>query len=75
MDADQRGSAVSANYFHTDLHGLPDFGVPYNPVAGAPVTSLGVPRQTYYGFIDRDFQNAQQDIATLITQLSSSPTM
>src|SRR3984885_417761 len=58
---------VSANYFHTDLHGLPDFGVPYNSVAGAPVTSLGVPRQTYYGFTDRDFQKAQQDVATLIT--------
>ena len=59
--------SVSANYFHTDLHGLPDFGVPYNPVAGAPVTSLGVPRQTYYGFTGRDFQKAQQDVGTLIT--------
>ncbi len=56
---------VSANYVHTDLTGLPDFGVPYNTVAGAPVTSLGVPRDTYYGFVNRDFQNAQQDIATL----------
>src|SRR5215470_8197562 len=38
---------VWANYIHTDLHGLPDFGVPYNNIAGAPVTSLGVPRQTW----------------------------
>ena len=30
---------VWANYIHTNLHGLPDFGVPYNNVAGAPVTS------------------------------------
>ncbi len=48
--------SLSANYIHTDLHGLPDFGVPYNTVAGAPVTSVGVPRQTYYGFVNRDFQ-------------------
>src|SRR3984957_996366 len=54
-----------ANYIHTNLHGLPDFGVPYNNVAGAPVTSVGVPRQTYYGFVDRDFQVATQDIGTI----------
>ena len=66
MDADQRSSSVSANYIHTNLSGLPDFGVPYNTVAGAPVTSVGVPRDTYYGFVNRDFQNAQQDIGTLI---------
>ena len=56
---------LSANYIHTNLHGLPDFGVPYNTVAGAPVTSVGVPRQTYYGFVDRDFQVATQDIGTI----------
>jgi catecholate siderophore receptor len=56
---------LSANYVHTYLNGLPDFGVPYNPVAGAPVTSLGVPRDTYYGLVNRDFQIAQQDIGTL----------
>jgi catecholate siderophore receptor len=59
---------LSANYIHTYLNGLPDFGVPYNTVAGAPVTSVGVPRQTYYGFVNRDFQIAQQDIGTLIGQ-------
>ncbi len=57
--------SLSANYIHTNLNGLPDFGVPYNTVAGAPVTSLGVPRETYYGFVNRDFQIAQQDIGTL----------
>ena len=60
---------LSANYIHTNLHGLPDFGVPYNTVAGAPVTSVGVPRQTYYGFVDRDFQVATQDIGTLTSEL------
>jgi catecholate siderophore receptor len=60
---------LSGNYIHTDLSGLPDFGVPYNTVAGAPVTSLGVPRETYYGFVNRDFQIAQQDIGTLTGDL------
>jgi catecholate siderophore receptor len=57
---------LSANYIHSNLHGLPDFGVPYNPVAHLPVTSLGVPRDTYYGFTDRDFQKTTQDMGTVI---------
>jgi catecholate siderophore receptor len=56
---------VTANFFHTYLWGLPDFGVPYNNVLGAPVTSLGVPRDEYYGFVNRDFTRAQQDIGTV----------
>ncbi len=56
---------VTANYIHTDLHSLPDFGVPYDRVAQLPVTSVGVPRDTYYGFVNRDFQNTQQDIGTV----------
>ena len=27
---------VTANYVHTNLWSLPDFGVPYNNVEGAP---------------------------------------
>lgn len=56
---------VKANYIHTTLWSLPDFGVPYDTVAGGPVTSFGVPRNTYYGFVNRDFQKVQQDIATV----------
>jgi catecholate siderophore receptor len=56
---------VKANYIHTDLWGLPDFGVPYDTVAKLPVTSLGVPSSTYYGFVNRDFQEARQDIGTI----------
>jgi catecholate siderophore receptor len=56
---------VTANYVHTYLWSLPDFGVPYNSVLGAPVTSLGVARNTYYGVVNRDFQNVQQDFGTV----------
>jgi catecholate siderophore receptor len=56
---------VTANYIHTEFNSLPDFGVPYDTFAKAPVTSVGVPRDTYYGFLNRDFQKAQQDIGTI----------
>ena len=56
---------VKAGYSHTRLWGLPDFGVPYNQVAGRPVTDGDVPRSTYYGIINRDYTNATQDIGTL----------
>jgi len=56
---------VTANYVHTNLWSLPDFGVPYNNLLGAPVTSLGVPRDTYYGFVNRDFQKVTQDFGTV----------
>jgi catecholate siderophore receptor len=56
---------LTANYSHTDMWGLPDFGVPSNEVTREPVTESGVPRDTYYGAINRDFTKAAQDIGTL----------
>ena len=56
---------VKGNYSHTNRYGLPDFGVPYNTVAKAPVTSNAVARNTYYGIINRDFTSSIQDMATL----------
>ena len=55
---------ITANYVHTDLNALPDFGVPYNKPALAPWTDTGVSRDTFYGFVNRDFQKTQQDIGT-----------
>ena len=60
-----RDFTLTASYVHTYLWGLPDFGVPYDTFAKLPVTSVGVPRDTFYGFINRDFQVAQQDIGTI----------
>jgi catecholate siderophore receptor len=59
---------VEANYIHTNLWGTPDFGVPYDVQALQPVTSVGIPRQTYYGFVNRDFQKVQQDFGTVIAE-------
>jgi catecholate siderophore receptor len=58
---------MTANYSHSYLWGLPDFGVPTDQVTREPVTSsdLGVPRNIYYGAVNRDFTKASQDIGTL----------
>ncbi|WP_441239275.1 TonB-dependent receptor [Bradyrhizobium sp. 930_D9_N1_4] len=55
---------ITTNYVHTDLSGLPDFGVPYYKQGNVPVTSAGIPRGTWYGFLNRDFQAARQDFGT-----------
>ncbi|HEX9209804.1 MAG TPA: TonB-dependent receptor [Bradyrhizobium sp.] len=55
---------ITTNYVHTDLSGLPDFGVPYYKQGNVPVTSAGIPRGTWYGFLNRDFQTARQDFGT-----------
>ena len=60
---------ITGSYFHTRLDSLPDFGVPFyrGTVAGQlvgnlrPATSSFLPRDTYYGFVNRDFQRTQQD--------------
>ena len=64
---------VLANYIHTDLHGIPDFGVPWDRVNNRPVTESGVPRDTWYGSYYRDFQKARQDIGTTQLELKITP--
>jgi catecholate siderophore receptor len=56
---------ITTNYVHTDLSGLPDFGVPWYRQGNTPVTEAGIPRQNWYGFVNRDFQTARQDFGTL----------
>ena len=86
---------VTADYVHTDIHGLPDFGVPYyrpNPrirpakpvhgrrtipfatTAGGPYPSFGgSDRNTFYGFVNRDFFSVHQDIATINIEVQVTP--
>ncbi len=59
------GVLLTANYSHTHLWGLPDFGVAYDQVNRTPVTSEGVSRNTYYGIVNRDFTRTTQDLGTL----------
>nr|WP_279598184.1 TonB-dependent siderophore receptor [Methylobacterium sp. J-026] len=66
------GWTFNANYFHTDLNSLPDFGVPFNVQSRRPFTESIVPRDTYYGFVNRDFYRVQQDIGTLVSEYAPS---
>lgn len=56
---------LTADYAHTYLSGLPDFGVPYDLSKERPVTEGIVPRNTYYGIVNRDFTKTTQNIGTL----------
>jgi catecholate siderophore receptor len=69
---------VTADYVHTDLHGLPDFGVPYyrpstTSTAGGPFPDYGVNRNNFYGFVNRDFFEVHQDLATINTEVKVTP--
>ena len=77
---------VTANYIHTDIHGLPDFGVPYfrpgstgvggqvfTTTAGGPSPDFGINRNNFYGFANRDFFSVHQDIATVNTEVQITP--
>jgi catecholate siderophore receptor len=69
---------VTANYIHTNLHGLPDFGVPYYrpstaSTAGGPFPDFGVNRRNFYGFANRDYSNITQDIGTVNAEVVISP--
>lgn len=64
---------VLANYIHTDLRGIPDFGVPWDRANNRPVTESGVPRDTWYGSLFRDFQKVKQDIGTAQLEVKLTP--
>jgi len=64
---------VTLGYYHYQTDDLPDSGIPYNnPFStGANVARNGdgqpvkVPRGTYYGLVDRDYQKTQADAGTI----------
>ena len=69
---------LTAGYIHTELHGLPDFGVPYYrpstaSTAGGPFPDFGVNRNNFYGFVNRDFYRVGQDIGTINGEVQITP--
>jgi catecholate siderophore receptor len=76
---------VTADYVHTDIHGMPDFGVPYlrtgptnaagqyTTTAGGPAPEFGANRDNFYGFLNRDFFEVRQDLATVNTEVKITP--
>ncbi|HET7887522.1 MAG TPA: TonB-dependent receptor plug domain-containing protein, partial [Bradyrhizobium sp.] len=78
---------ITTDYVQSDLHGIPDFGVPYyrpgattsssnqkfGTTAGGPYPDYGVNRDNFYGFVYRDFFQVQQDIGTVNTEVKLTP--
>ena len=61
------------SYYHMESSEIPDTGIPFNnPFAsGADVarngngTPIDVPRDTFYGLVNRDFRDTETDIGTI----------
>ena len=76
---------LTGSYIHTNLHGLPDFGVPYyrpgsgpgvtqfGNTAGGPFPDFGVNRNNFYGFVKRDYYSIKQDIGTVTGEVNITP--
>jgi catecholate siderophore receptor len=69
---------LTTGYIHTDIHGLPDFGVPYYrpstaTTAGGPFPDFGVSRNNFYGFLNRDFSKIGQDIGSINGEIKITP--
>jgi catecholate siderophore receptor len=77
---------ITGNYIHTELTGIPDFGVPYyrpgsigsssqhfTTTAGGPFPDFGVDRNNWYGFVNRDFFRTGQDIGTINAEVQITP--
>ncbi len=66
-------TTVSLSYYHMESSELPDTGIPFNnPFATGPNVSkngngtpIAVPRDTFYGLVNRDFRDTETDIGTI----------
>lgn len=64
---------VNLSYYHLDSSELPDSGLPFNnPITSGPNVSkngngtpFDVPRNTFYGLVQRDFRDSKVDIGTI----------
>ncbi|MDF3886653.1 TonB-dependent receptor [Cupriavidus basilensis] len=79
---------LTLSYYHMESDGLPDTGMPYNNpnfvprTDGRPRTRLAgdgsplkVPRNTYYGLVDRDFRKDSADVGTIRFEHDFSPAL
>lgn len=68
-------TSVTLSYYHLQSDDTPDSGIPYNNpfAATSPYARLNgdgrpysVPRGTYYGWLDRDYQKQSNDVGTIL---------
>src|SRR5450830_1644095 len=66
-------TTVALSYYHMESSELPDTGIPFNnPFSTGPNvpkngngTPIAVPRDTFYGLVNRDFRDTETDIGTI----------
>ncbi len=66
-------TTVALSYYHMESSELPDTGIPFNnPFSTGPNVSkngngtpIGVPRDSFYGLVNRDFRDTETDIGTI----------
>ena len=64
---------ATLSYYHMQSSELPDTGLPFNNPFSSGVnvakngngTPVNVPRETFYGLVNRDFRDTQSDIGTI----------
>ncbi|MFJ1257446.1 TonB-dependent receptor [Cupriavidus sp. CuC1] len=79
---------LTLSYYHMETDALPDTGMPYNNPTfnarkdGRPRTRLAgdgsplkLPRNTYYGLVDRDFRKDSADVGTIRFEHDFSPAL
>jgi catecholate siderophore receptor len=64
---------LTIDYYRLRTDGIPDWGVPINRNTTVPWTESGVPRDTWYGNINRDFIKNQADAVTATVEAKLAP--
>jgi catecholate siderophore receptor len=65
-----RKTFVSVGYFHLQQNNISDYGIPWVPATSNALAAYRdrpapVPRDTFYGFLDRDKEKLRSDLATI----------
>jgi catecholate siderophore receptor len=64
-------STLTLSYFHLSQDNISDYGIPWVPVTNNALVAYRdrpapVPRNTFYGFIDRDKEKLKADLGTIV---------
>jgi len=64
-------SSLTLSYFHLDQDNISDYGIPWVPATNNALAAYRdrpapVPRNTFYGFIDRDREKLKADLGTIV---------
>jgi catecholate siderophore receptor len=64
------GTRLTLSYFHLQQDNLSDYGVPWVPATNNALAAFRdqpapVPRETFYGFLERDHENLKSDLGTV----------